>query len=82
MLHVNTSKTKFMTTDISHRILQPTIHGKDIECVSDFVYLGHITTVVMHRIGLGWEAYEKNKMLMDSKKIPLHVKKIFNVCIF
>ena len=40
-LHVNVSKTKFMTTDKSKRILQPAICGRVIECVSDFVYLGH-----------------------------------------
>ncbi len=39
--HVNASKTKFMSTDKSQRILQPTIYDKDIECVSDLVYLGH-----------------------------------------
>ena len=81
-LHVNASKTKFMTTDKSQRILQPAIYGKVIECVSDFVYLGHKlscindgTTAVMHRIGLGWAAYEKNRMLLNSKRIPMHVKK-------
>ena len=62
-LHMNASKTKFMSTDKSQKILQPTIYGKNIECVSDFVYLGHKlssindgTAAVSHRIGLGWAA--------------------------
>ena len=29
----------------------------------------------MHRIGLGWAAFEKNRILLSSNRIPMHVKR-------
>ena len=40
------------------------------------------TTAVKHRIALGWAAFGKNKQLLTSKLIPLHIKaKIYNTYI-
>ena len=89
-LHVNVSKTKFMSTDKSlqdHN--RPTMYGKAIEYVSEFVYLGHKlsdkndgSVAVAHRIGLGWAAFEKNKILLKSNRIPVYIKKkIYNTYI-
>ena len=85
-LFVNVSKTECMTTDKNSPPLNITIYGKPIKHVSEFVYLGHKlsctndgTAAVKHRIGLGWAAFEKNKNILVSKRIPLHIKtKIYN----
>ena len=85
-LFVNVSKTKCMSTDKNNQPLNLTIYDKTIEQVSEFVYLGHKlsstndgSVAVSHRIGLGWAAFEKNKELLTSKRVPLHIKsKIYN----
>ena len=41
--------------------------------------LNNGTTAVKHRIALGWAVFGKNKRLLTSKRIPLHIKsKIYN----
>ena len=85
-LFINVSKTKCMATDKKSPTLNITIYGKPIKQVSEFIYLGHKlsstnngTVAVKHRIGLGWAAFEKNKTLLVSKRIPYHIKKkIYN----
>ena len=62
------------------------INGKQIKQVDTFVYLGHKLSAkndgavaVKHRIGLGWAAFEKNKSMLTSRRIPYHIKsKIYN----
>ena len=35
---------------------------------------------VKHRIGLGWAAFENNKSMLTSRRIPYHIKsKIYNI---
>ena len=60
--------------------------GKPIVQVSKFIYLGHKlsatndgTAAVKHRIGLGWAAFEKNKEILTSKRVPYNIKaKVYN----
>ena len=85
-LFVNVSKTECMTTDKNSPSLNITIYGKPIKQASKFIYLGQKlsstndgTAAVKYRIGLGWAAFEKNKNLLVSKRIPYHIKmKIYN----
>ena len=58
-----------------------TINGKQIKQVTEFVYLGHKllctndgTAAVKHRIGFGWAAFENNKIMLTSKRIPYRIK--------
>ena len=75
-----------MTTDKNSAPLNVTIYGKPIKHVSEFVYLGHKLScmndgaaAVKHRTGLGWAAFEKNKNILMSKRVPLHIKtRIYN----
>ena len=69
-----------MTTD-KNTNLHLTINSKPIKKVNEFVYLGHKlsatndgTATVKHRIGQGWAAFEKNKVLLTSKRVPYHIK--------
>ena len=80
-LFINTKKTKCMTTNQSITPLQITINGQKIEQVKEFIYLGHkVSSVndgsaaVQHRIGLGWAAFQKNKKILTSKRVPYHIK--------
>ena len=76
-----------MTTDKNSPPLNITIYGKPIKQVSEFVYLGHKlsstndgTAAVKHRIGLGWAAFEKNKTLLTSRRVPQRIKsKIYTI---
>ena len=79
-LFINISKTKCPTTD-KNTNLHLTINGKPIKQVNEFVYLCHTlsatndgTAAVKHRIGLGWAAFEKNKILLTSKRVPYRIK--------
>ena len=75
-----------MTTGKSNKTLNLIIYGKQIEQVSEFVYLGHKISstnnglvALQHRIGLGWAAFEKNKNLLTTNRIPIALKsKILN----
>ena len=86
-LFVNVTKTECMTTDKNSPPLNITIYGKPIKQVSEFVYLGHKlsstndgTAAVKHRIGLGWAAFEKNKTLLTSRRVPQRIKsKIYTI---
>ncbi len=89
-LHINVGKTKCMSIDKEPlRDLRLKIYGKEIETVSEFVYLGHKLSrtndgnvAVQHRIGLGWAAFQSNKFLLTSKRIPPKVKaRIYNTYI-
>lgn len=85
-LQINVAKTKCMTTDKTNNILNLSVYGKQIEQVSEFVYLGHKLssindgyTAVQYRIGLGWAAFEKNKKILTSSRLPIRLKaKILN----
>ena len=66
--------------------LQLTIDGKQIKQVNEFVYLGHKlsatndgTAAVKHRIGLGWIAFVKNKLLLTSTRVRYHIKQKFSI---
>ena len=79
-LFINVSKTECMTTN-KNKDLYLTINGKQIKQVNQFAYLGHKlsatndgTPAVKHRIGLGWAAFEKNKILLTSTRVPYHIK--------
>ena len=38
--------------------------------------------IIKHRIGLGWAAFEKNKILLTSKRVPYHIKaQVYNTYI-
>ena len=80
-LSINVSKTECMTTDKSNQPLHLSIYDKPIKQVTEFVYLGHKlsatndgSTAVKHRIALGWAAFSRNKQLLTSRRVPLHVK--------
>ncbi len=80
-LHINVAKTKCMSITKEPQQLQLKIYGKEIEEVSDFVYLGHKlsrindgSVAVQHRISLGWAAFQNNKILLTSNRIPPKVK--------
>ena len=52
-----------------------------VKQVSELVYLGYKlsasndgTVAIKHRIGLGWAAFEKNKHILTSNRVPYHVK--------
>ena len=81
-LIINIGKTKCMSTNKIFEPLNIKIYNKVIEQVNSFVYLGHKLSnkndgeiPVLHRIGLGWAAFEKNKVLLTSNRVPLHIKK-------
>ena len=66
-----------MTTDINTN-LHLTINGKPIKQVNELVYLGHTLSATNHGIArvkdiirLAWDAFEKNKILLTSKKSSL-----------
>ena len=85
-LKINVSKTKCMTTDKTKTNLNLTIYNNQITQVTEFIYLGHKVSsknhglaAVQHRIGLGWAAFNKNKAVLTSTRIPYQLKsKIFN----
>ena len=65
----------------NYRPISLFINGKPIKQVNEFVYLGHKlsatndgTAAVKHRIGLGWAAFEKNKVLLTSKRDPYRIE--------
>ena len=67
-----------MTTDKNPPSLNITIYVKPIKQASKFIYVGHKlsstndgTAAVKYQIGLGWAAFEKNKNLLVSKRIPI-----------
>ena len=69
-----------MSTDQNNN-LRLTINGKIIKQVKKFIYLGHKLSsdnngmaAVKHRIGLGWAAFEKNKIILTSKRTPYRTK--------
>ena len=88
-LSINVSKTECMTTDKSNQPLHLSIYDKPIKQVTEFVYLGHKlsatndgSTAVKHRIALGWAAFSRNKQLLTSRRVPMHVKaRIYNTYI-
>jgi len=72
---------KCLTTDKTNKVRDIYINEKQIEQVREFVYLGHKLTsdnngqtAVQHRIGLGWAAFEKNKLSLTSKRLPIKRK--------
>ena len=75
-----------MSTDKNKSRLNLTIYNKHIDQVDELVYLGHKLSnmndgcvPLKHRIGLGWAAFERNKQLLLSKRVPYRVKaKIYN----
>ncbi len=80
-LKINVAKTKCMSITKEPHQLQLKIYGKEIEEVSEFVYLGHKlsrindgSAAVQHRISLGWAAFQNNKVLLTSSRIPPKVK--------
>ena len=85
-LFLNISKTECMSTDQNSPLIL-TIDGKQIKQVSLFAYLGHNlsctndgTAAVKHRIGLGWAAFKKNKVLLTSKRVPYAIKaKVYKI---
>ena len=88
-LFINLSKTKCMTTNKDNIPLNITIYGKQIAQVTEFVYLGHKLSSsnngiapVQHRIGLGWAAFENNKHILTSTRVPYKIKtKVYNTYI-
>ena len=87
-MYINVSKTEYMTT-AKNDTLHLTVNGKQLKQVNEFVYLGHKlsatndgTVAVIHRISLGWVAFEKNKLLLTSTRVPYNIKtKILNTYI-
>ena len=70
-----------MTTDKNHTPLNIYINGEKLKQVQTFDYLGYRissngddTPAIKHRIGLGWDAFNKNKLLLTSKRIPIKIK--------
>ena len=88
-LSINISKTKCMSTNKSKEPFNITMYGKQIKQVKEFIYLGHKlsttndgSVAVQHRIGLGWAAFEKNKDILTSTRVPYQIKsKIYNTYI-
>ena len=78
-----------MTTDKSNQPLHLSIYDKPIKQVTEFVYFGYKlsatnngSTAVKHRIALGWAAFSRNKQLLTSRRVPMHVKaRIYNTYI-
>ena len=76
-------------TTAKNDTLHLTVNGKQIKQVNEFVYPSYKlsatsngTVAVKHRIGLGWVALEKNKLLLSSTRCSYHIKtKIFNTYI-
>ena len=57
------------------------IDGQKLKQVQIFDYLGYRlsfdgddTPAIKHRIGLGWDSFNKSEMLLTSKGIPIKVK--------
>ena len=70
-----------MSTDKTLKPLNIFINGERVKQVQTFDYLGYRlsfdgddSAAIKHRIGLGWDAFNKNKMLLTSKRIPLKIK--------
>ena len=88
-LYINISKTKCMTTNKSNDPFNIKIYGSPVQQVTEFIYLGHKLssnnndlTAVQHRIGLGWAAFEKNKSILTSPRVPYRIKaKTYNTYI-
>ena len=80
-LFINVSKTKCMSTHKNKQPLNLTVYGKQVKQVTEFIYLGHKlsstnngSAAVLHRIGLGWAAFEKNKEILTSNRVSYQTK--------
>uniref|UniRef100_A0A914QT94 Reverse transcriptase domain-containing protein n=1 Tax=Panagrolaimus davidi TaxID=227884 RepID=A0A914QT94_9BILA len=91
-LHINVDKTKWMSNvrDPNEIIL---LNDEEVEKVNEFIYLGQIVKwpsqpgrfnkEISRRICSGWNAFNKAKKLLISRRIPAYLKrKYFNQCIF
>lgn len=78
-----------MTTDKNNPNLQLTIYNRQFTQITEFAHLGHKLlsnnngmVAVQHRIALGWAAFNKNKQVLTSKRVPYQLKsKIFDTYI-
>ena len=80
-LGINIGKTKSLTTDKSNPTMNIIINGTKLEQVINFDYLGFRISAtgksdaaITHRIAMGWVAFNKNKHLLTSKRIPQPAK--------
>ena len=80
-LEINLTKTNSMSTDKIQKPMNIKIYGKTLEQVTEFIYLGHKLSssgdqkiALKHRIGLGWAAFENNKVILKSKRVPIAIK--------
>ena len=80
-LKMNLAKTKCMTTNKLQKPMNIKIYDQPIKQVTEFIYLGHKLSssgnqevALRHRIGLGWAAFENNKSILKSKRIPVAIK--------
>ena len=86
-LKMNLSKTKIMTNIDDDRDIK--IGDTVIERVDHYVYLGHKlklgldnqTAEVKRRIGLGWAAFGKLKLIFKSKMNNSLKRKVFDSCV-
>ena len=86
-LKMNLTKTKFMTNITDDREI--TIGDTVIERVDSYVYLGHKlklgidnqTTEIKRRIGLGWAAFGKLRLIFKSKMNNSLKRKVFDSCV-
>ena len=73
-LQINIDKTKCMSTNKDLQPLNICINEQKLKQVQTFDYLGDRlsyngddTAVIKHRIGLGWDAFNKTILLLTSK---------------
>ncbi|CAH2218517.1 jg21791 [Pararge aegeria aegeria] len=85
-LKMNINKTKVMYRD---NITHITVHGCQVKCVSEYVYLGQTITLskegqekeISRRIQLGWVAFRKLSDVLE-EDIPSCLKrKVFDQCV-
>ena len=80
-LEINLTKTNSMSTDKMQNPMNIKIYGQALKQVNEFIYLGHKLSssgnqevALKHRIGLGWAAFENNRTILKSKRVPIAIK--------
>uniref|UniRef100_A0A914YME0 Reverse transcriptase domain-containing protein n=1 Tax=Panagrolaimus superbus TaxID=310955 RepID=A0A914YME0_9BILA len=89
-LHINVGKTKWMSNVSNEEPLL--LNNEEVEKVQDFIYLGQIIhwppkperfkKEITRRISAGWNAFNKAKQLLISRRVPAEIKKkYFHQCV-